>query len=152
MDIAEANQDAAKGAFLPQVSLGINARSALLTRALPEMIRVGTHLGAQAETFVGLAGLGDLLATCSSPLSRNYQVGYGLSQGKSLEQVLEELKSTAEGVNTTNVLMSLARREKIPVPIARQVYRLLHGKITPEEAVQALMDRELKQEFEDELL
>ncbi|MEM9770737.1 MAG: NAD(P)H-dependent glycerol-3-phosphate dehydrogenase [Cyanobacteria bacterium P01_D01_bin.73] len=134
------------------LNLGVNAKSALLTRALPEMIRVGTQLGAQPETFVGLAGLGDLLATCSSALSRNYRVGYGLSQGKSLEQVLEELKSTAEGVNTTNVLMNLARREKIPVPIARQVHRLIHGKITPEEAVQALMDRDLKQEFEDELL
>ena len=134
------------------LNLGTNARSALLTRALPEMIRVGTQLGAQPETFVGLAGLGDLLATCSSPLSRNYQVGFGLSQGKSLDQVLEDLKSTAEGVNTTNVLINLARREKIPVPIARQVFRLLNGKITPEDAVQALMDRELKQEFEDELL
>ncbi|MGD1937755.1 MAG: NAD(P)H-dependent glycerol-3-phosphate dehydrogenase [Cyanophyceae cyanobacterium] len=134
------------------LSLGTNARSALLTRALPEMIRVGTQLGAQPETFVGLAGLGDLLATCSSPLSRNYRVGFGLSQGKALEDILDELKSTAEGVNTANVLMELARREKIPMPIARQVYRLLHGKITPEEAVQALMDRELKQEFEDELL
>lgn len=134
------------------LNLGTNAKAALLTRALPEMIRVGTQLGAQPETFFGLAGLGDLLATCSSPLSRNYRVGYGLAQGQSLEEVLEELQSTAEGVNTTNVLMDLARREQIPVPIARQVYRLLHGKVTPQEAVQTLMARDLKQEFEDELL
>ena len=134
------------------LNLGTNAKSALITRALPEMIRIGTQLGAQPETFVGLAGLGDLLATCSSSLSRNYRVGYGLSHGKSLEEVLENLQGTAEGVNTTNVLMNLAHREKIPVPIAFQVYRLLHGKITPQEAVQALMARELKQEFEDELL
>lgn len=134
------------------LKLGTNAKAALLTRALPEMIRVGTQLGAQPETFFGLAGLGDLLATCSSSLSRNYRVGYGLAQGQSLEEVLEGLQSTAEGVNTTNVLMDLARREKIPVPIARQVYRLLHGKATPQEAVQTLMARDLKQEFEDELL
>ena len=134
------------------LELGTNAKAALLTRALPEMIRVGTQLGAQPETFFGLAGLGDLLATCSSPLSRNYRVGFGLAQGQSLEAVLEGLKSTAEGVNTTNVLVNLARREQIPVPIARQVYRLLSGKVTPLEAVQALMERELKQEFEDDLL
>ncbi len=134
------------------LQLGINAKAALLTRALPEMIRVGTHLGAQPETFFGLAGLGDLLATCSSALSRNYRVGYGLSQGKSLETVLTELNSTAEGVNTTQVLVALARREGIAVPIARQVDRLLRGAITPEAAVQALMARDLKQEFEDDLL
>ncbi|WP_445260595.1 NAD(P)H-dependent glycerol-3-phosphate dehydrogenase, partial [Picosynechococcus sp. PCC 7002] len=77
------------------LKLGTNAKSALITRALPEMIRVGAHLGAQPETFLGLAGLGDMLATCTSPLSRNYRVGYGLAQGKSLEQILEELGSTA---------------------------------------------------------
>ena len=131
------------------LQLGTNAKAALLTRALPEMIRVGTQLGATAETFFGLSGLGDLLATCDSPLSRNYQVGYGLAQGKSLEQVLEELEGTAEGVNTTNVLMKLANQEAIPVPIARQVYRLIHGKNTPQEAVQALMERDLKPEFCD---
>lgn len=131
------------------LQLGTNAKAALLTRALPEMIRVGTQLGATAETFFGLSGLGDLLATCDSPLSRNYQVGYGLAQGKSLEQVLEELEGTAEGVNTTNVLIKLANQKAIPVPIARQVYRLIHGKNTPQEAVQALMERDLKPEFCD---
>jgi glycerol-3-phosphate dehydrogenase (NAD(P)+) len=131
------------------LQLGTNAKAALLTRALPEMIRVGTHMGASTETFFGLSGLGDLLATCDSPLSRNYQVGYGLAQDKSLEQILEELEGTAEGVNTTNVLVKLANQEAIPVPIARQVYRLIHGKSTPQEAVQALMERDLKPEFCD---
>lgn len=131
------------------LQLGTNAKAALLTRALPEMIRVGTQMGASTETFFGLSGLGDLLATCDSPLSRNYQVGYGLAQGKSLEQILEELEGTAEGVNTTNVLVKLANQEAIPVPIARQVYRLIHGKSTPQEAVQALMERDLKSEFCD---
>ena len=86
------------------------------------------------------------MATCTSPLSRNYRVGMGLSQGKDLEQILEELGSTAEGVNTTQVLVNLANREGIPIPISRQVYRLLKGKITPLEAVSNLMDRELKPE------
>ncbi|MBE9128730.1 MULTISPECIES: NAD(P)H-dependent glycerol-3-phosphate dehydrogenase [unclassified Coleofasciculus] len=131
------------------LQLGTNAKSALITRALTEMIRIGTHLGGQAETFFGLSGLGDMLATCSSMLSRNYRVGYGLAQGKTLEQVLEELQSTAEGVNTANVLIEIANREEIPVPISRQVYRLLNNKITPQQAVEALMERDLKPEFCD---
>ncbi|PSB10540.1 NAD(P)H-dependent glycerol-3-phosphate dehydrogenase, partial [filamentous cyanobacterium CCP2] len=128
------------------LNLGTNARSGLITRALPEIIRVGTHLGGQKETFFGLSGLGDLLATCTSPLSRNYRVGYGLAQGKSLEQILTELQSTAEGVNTTNVLMDLADRQNIPVPVSYQVYLLLNGKISPQQAVEALMERDLKPE------
>lgn len=128
------------------LKLGTNAKSALLTRALPEMIRIGVGLGAQIETFYGLSGLGDLLTTCNSALSRNYRVGYGLAQGKSLEQVLADLHSTAEGVNTTNVLIDLAQQQNIEVPISTQVYRLINGKITPEQAVLALMERALKPE------
>ncbi|MEL7331483.1 MAG: NAD(P)H-dependent glycerol-3-phosphate dehydrogenase [Cyanobacteria bacterium J06560_2] len=129
------------------LSLGTNAKSALITRALPEVIRIGMHLGAaEVETFYGLSGLGDMLATCSSTLSRNYRVGYGLAQGKSLDQILEELGGTAEGVNTANVLMAIANREGIAAPISRQVNRLLEGNITPEEAVESLMERELKPE------
>jgi glycerol-3-phosphate dehydrogenase (NAD(P)+) len=131
------------------MKLGTNAKAALLTRALPEMIRVGTRLGGVAETFFGLSGLGDLIATCDSPLSRNYQVGYGLAAGKTLEGILEELKGTAEGVNTTEVLIKIATREGIAVPIAEQVHRLLKGKITPTQAIQELMERELKSEFGD---
>jgi glycerol-3-phosphate dehydrogenase (NAD(P)+) len=129
------------------LQLGTNAKSALLTRALPEMMRVGIRLGAKAETFYGLSGLGDLLATCNSPLSRNYRVGFGLAEGKSLEQVLEELQSTAEGVNTANVLIDLADRREIEVPVSRQVYRLLNGEITPQKAVLGLMERALKPEI-----
>ena len=131
------------------MKLGTNAKAALLTRALPEMIRIGIHLGASAETFFGLSGLGDLMATCDSSLSRNYQVGYGLAHGKPLEQILADLEGTAEGVNTANVLVKIADLEAIAVPIARQVHRLLRAKITPEEAIQALMERDLKPEFCD---
>jgi glycerol-3-phosphate dehydrogenase (NAD(P)+) len=125
---------------------GANARSALITRALPEVIRIGTRLGGKAETFMGLSGLGDMLATCTSPLSRNYSVGYGLARGKPLSQILQELNSTAEGVNTTQVLIQIADREEIPVPISREVYRLLNCQITAQEAVEALMERDLKPE------
>ncbi len=128
------------------LKLGTNAKAALLTRALPEIIRVGNYLGAQTETFFGLSGLGDLLATCNSPLSRNYQVGYGLAQGKSLDEVLADLEGTAEGINTTKVLMQIATQGNLYVPITEQVFQLLQNKITPEQAVRALMERSLKSE------
>ncbi|WP_448597168.1 NAD(P)H-dependent glycerol-3-phosphate dehydrogenase [Thermoleptolyngbya sp.] len=128
------------------LKLGTNAKSALITRALAEMIRVGTYLGGETDTFFGLSGLGDLLATCNSPLSRNYQVGYQLAQGLSLARVLADLEGTAEGVNTANVLFELAQREQIPMPIAHQVYLLLNEQITPQQAVEALMERDLKSE------
>lgn len=128
------------------LNLGTNAKAALMTRAITEMIRVGTHLGAQPETFFGLSGLGDMLATCNSILSRNYRVGLGLAQGKALPDILDSIQGTAEGVNTANVLIALAEREHIAVPIAFQVCQLLNGKISPEEAVTALMERNLKSE------
>jgi glycerol-3-phosphate dehydrogenase (NAD(P)+) len=129
------------------LKLGNNAKSALLTRGLAEMIRVGQHWGAKTETFYGLSGMGDLLTTCNSPLSRNYQVGYGLAQGKTSSQVLAELKGTAEGINTTKVLVQIADRNQIYMPIAVLVDRLLLGDITAEEAIVALMSRDSKSEY-----
>jgi glycerol-3-phosphate dehydrogenase (NAD(P)+) len=129
------------------LKLGTNAKAALLTRALPEVVRVGTYLGGQEKTFFGLSGLGDLLATCNSPLSRNYQVGYRLAQGESLEEILATLEGTAEGLNTTAVLMKIAENQGLYMPIVQQVSQLLQGKITPQLAVKALMERDLKNEF-----
>jgi glycerol-3-phosphate dehydrogenase (NAD(P)+) len=128
------------------LQLGTNAKAALVTRGLAEIIRVGTYWGAKAETFYGLSGLGDLLATCNSALSRNYQVGYGLAQGKTLTDVIAQLQGTAEGVNTTQVLIKLANEQAIAVPISHQVDRLLNGDITPQAAVEALMLRDYKPE------
>ena len=128
------------------LQLGTNAKAALLTRGLAEMIRIGIDWGAQAETFYGLSGLGDLLATCNSPLSRNYQVGYGLAQGKSLPKILQEIGSTAEGVNTTSVLAQRGENKGIYLPISYQVQRLLNNEITPQAAVAALMLRDTKPE------
>lgn len=129
------------------LELGTNAKAALLTRGLTEMIRIGTNWGAKAETFYGLSGLGDLLATCNSHLSRNYQVGYQLGLGKSLEEVLAGLEGTAEGVNTTPVLIQRAKEHNIYTPISFLVYQLLQREITPQEAVSALMLRDAKPEY-----
>lgn len=128
------------------LQLGTNAKAALVTRGLAEIIRVGSCLGAKVETFSGLSGLGDLLATCNSPLSRNYQVGYGLAQGKSLSEVLAHLEGTAEGINTAHVLMDIACQHNIAVPISEQVHHLLNANITPQAAVEALMERSVKPE------
>jgi glycerol-3-phosphate dehydrogenase (NAD(P)+) len=129
------------------LQLGTNAKAALVTRGLAEIIRVGTYWGGKPETFYGLSGLGDLLATCNSALSRNYQVGYGLAQGKALTDVIAQLQGTAEGVNTTQVLIKLANEQAIAVPISHQVDRLLSGDITPQAAVEALMLRDYKPEI-----
>jgi len=127
--------------------LGANAKASLITRALAEMVRVAVALGAHAHTLYGLSGLGDLLATCNSPLSRNYRLGYGLAQGRNLATVLQELQTTVEGVNTTQVLVQLADQRGIRVPIAQQVYQLLQQRVTPQQAVFELMGRDLKAEF-----
>jgi glycerol-3-phosphate dehydrogenase (NAD(P)+) len=128
------------------LGLGSNAKAGLLTRGLAEIVRIGTHWGADPETFYGLSGLGDLLATCSSSLSRNYQVGYGLAEGRSLAEILAQLEGTAEGVNTTKVLMQIARQNQVELPITTMVDRALQGQITPAEALTALMLRDNRPE------
>lgn len=129
--------------------LGTNAKAALVTRGLTEMVRIGNTLGAKTETFYGLSGLGDLLATCNSPLSRNYQVGYQLANSKTLPEVLSSLSGTAEGVNTCRVLMEIAQKYSIAIPITEQVYQLLAGEITPRQALDKLMLRDIKSEFDN---
>lgn len=129
------------------LQLGTNAKAALLTRGLTEIVRIGNSWGAKTETFYGLSGLGDLLATCNSPLSRNYQVGYCLAQGKTLEATLANLKGTAEGVNTAKVLMQRAQQHNISIPITTQVHRLLTSKVTPRQALEELMLRDIKPEI-----
>jgi glycerol-3-phosphate dehydrogenase (NAD(P)+) len=128
------------------LKLGNNAKSALLTRGLAEIIRIGQHWGGKTATFYGLSGLGDLLTTCNSPLSRNYQVGYGLAQGKTLSEVLTDLQGTAEGINTTKVLIQIANQHDIYLPITVLVDRLLQGQITAQDGMVALMSRDRKSE------
>ncbi|MFQ4146170.1 NAD(P)H-dependent glycerol-3-phosphate dehydrogenase [Chlorogloeopsis sp. ULAP02] len=127
--------------------LGTNAKAALVTRGLTEMVRIGIHWGGKQETFYGLSGLGDLLATCNSPLSRNYQVGYQLACGKTLTEILAHLQGTAEGINTTKVLMQRSKQQNISAPITEEVYRLLQGEVTPRQALEELMLRDIKPEY-----
>jgi len=127
--------------------LGTNAKAALVTRGLTEMVRIAHIWGAKPETFYGLSGLGDLLVTCNSPLSRNYQVGYQLAMGKPLSEILLNLTGTAEGVNTCQVLMRIAQQENVTIPISEQVYRLLQGEVTPRQALEELMLRNTKPEY-----
>jgi glycerol-3-phosphate dehydrogenase (NAD(P)+) len=110
-----------------ELKFGWNARAMLITRGLAEMVRFGKALGAKESTFLGLAGMGDLLATASSPLSRNYRVGRGLARGLKLDQVLAELGSTAEGVRTTEFVHKYAVEHGIYMPITTGVYQLLTG-------------------------
>ncbi len=128
------------------LELGTNAQSALITRGLAEMIRIAGYWGGKADTLYGLAGMGDLMATCSSPLSRNYQVGYRLAQGETIDQVLATLEGTAEGINTCMVLIELATHAAIDLPITQQVSRLLQGQVTPMDALNILMSRVSKPE------
>ena len=128
------------------LGFGDNARGALLTRGLAEMTRLGTALGARPETFSGLSGMGDLITTCSSKLSRNHQVGIAIAQGKKLEAVLKELVMVAEGVKTTTAANQLARLHGVEMPIADQMQAILFEGKDPREGVMALMQREPKAE------
>lgn len=126
---------------LDALGLGANARSALISRGLAEMVRFSEYFGARQETFLGLAGVGDLLATCSSSLSRNYRVGQALASGKTLEQALDELGSTAEGVQTCMNVWKFAEKRGIYMPITEGVYRVIQGQCSAREALHQLMTR-----------
>jgi glycerol-3-phosphate dehydrogenase (NAD(P)+) len=126
---------------LDAMQLGWNARAMLITRGLAEMVRFGVAMGAEESTFLGLAGVGDLLATCSSPLSRNYRVGLRLAKGETLEAILSDLGSTAEGVRTTESVWEFAQKRKISMPITEGVYRLLKGGVSVQDVLHQLMTR-----------
>jgi glycerol-3-phosphate dehydrogenase (NAD(P)+) len=126
---------------LDALKLGWNARSMLITRGIAEMVRFGMAMGAKQSTFLGLAGIGDVLATCSSPLSRNYTVGMRIAQGERLETVLEDLGSTAEGVRTTESVWKFASANHISMPITEGVFHLLEGKLPAQDVLKELMTR-----------
>jgi glycerol-3-phosphate dehydrogenase (NAD(P)+) len=129
------------------LELGHNARSALITRGLAEMTRLGEALGADARTFSGLSGLGDLVLTCTGDLSRNRTVGMKLGQGLKLEEILESMRMVAEGVKTTLATVRLARRSNVELPIAEQIYKVLYEDKDPREAIHELMTRVLRSEI-----
>lgn len=126
--------------------LGANARASLLTRALAEMGLVLVGLGGRQETLYGLAGLGDLLATATSPLSRNYRFGLGLAAGHDPQQLAQQIEGIVEGVPTCAGLCALAERRGWSLPVAEQVQALVEGRIDPEGALRRLMERRLTQE------
>ena len=121
------------------LKLGENSKSMLLTRALAEMSRFAVQLGANPLTFIGLAGVGDLIATCSSPLSRNYQVGFALGSGKTLEDVIEDLEQTAEGVNTIHIVKHKADEFGVHMPIVNGLYDIIFNQRPLPEVMAALM-------------
>jgi glycerol-3-phosphate dehydrogenase (NAD(P)+) len=128
------------------LGFGDNTRAALLTRALAELSRLGVALGGRPETFAGLAGMGDLVATCSSDKSRNHRVGFALASGKSLRDVVAEMHTVAEGVKTTKSVLGLAERTGVDMPIAAHVGMVLDGVMSPREGVLSLMTRQAKAE------
>jgi glycerol-3-phosphate dehydrogenase (NAD(P)+) len=128
------------------LELGRNARAALVTRGLAEMVRLGVSEGGQAETFMGLAGLGDLVLTCTGELSRNREVGVGLARGLSLEQALARLGHVAEGVRSAEAVRDRALRHAIEMPITEAVCSVLSGAAAPIEAVQRLLTRDPRPE------
>jgi glycerol-3-phosphate dehydrogenase (NAD(P)+) len=128
--------------FCDGLALGLNARAALITRGLAEITRLGVALGARAETFTGLSGLGDLVLTATGDLSRNRKVGLLLAQGQSLQQALASLGHVAEGVYCARTVVQRARALGVDMPISQAVVALLDGRLQPEQAVAMLMGRE----------
>jgi glycerol-3-phosphate dehydrogenase (NAD(P)+) len=128
------------------LGFGANTRVALITRGLVEMTRLGVALGARRETFMGLAGMGDLMLTCTDNLSRNRRMGLALAAGKSVEEAQEEIQQVVEGVLAAEAVHEVAEKLGIEMPICHQVYRILYEGASPREAVGALMRRDLKSE------
>lgn len=128
------------------LGFGQNTLAALITRALAELTRLGTAMGGRAETFAGLAGMGDLIATCQSDQSRNNRVGMELARGKKLDAIISEMNMVAEGVKTVTPVLELAAEHGVETPIASQVSQVLHHGVHPRDAVLTLMTREARPE------
>lgn len=128
---------------------GWNSRAALITRGLAELARLGVALGGDPLTFLGLAGNGDLIATCSSPDSRNHRVGFALGQSRRLDDILAETKMVPEGVDSTPAVLALAREAGVEMPVAEQVGAMLAGERSIDAAVESLMGRRLTSELHD---
>jgi len=129
------------------LGLGNNARASLITRGLAEITRLGVAMGAEEKTFAGLSGLGDLVLTCTSVLSRNYTLGIKLGQGMKLKDILEQTISVVEGVETAESAFELSNKYNVEMPIVEQVYKIINEGKDPVLAVSDLMSRSLKSEF-----
>jgi glycerol-3-phosphate dehydrogenase (NAD(P)+) len=131
---------------LEGLGFGFNTMAALLTRGLAEMARLGAAMGANPLTFAGLAGMGDLVLTCTGGLSRNRALGARLGKGERLDDILKSTKTVAEGVKTTKAARELAKKYSVEMPVVEEVYRILYEGKDPRQAVKDLMGRELKDE------
>lgn len=130
------------------LGFGANTRAALITRGLAEMMRLGTELGGQAETFMGLAGLGDLVLTCTDDQSRNRRVGLALGRGNNLAEAIDTIGQAVEGVKSAPEIFQLASQLGVEMPITEQVYRVLYEGLPAQQAVEALLGREQKPEYQ----
>jgi glycerol-3-phosphate dehydrogenase (NAD(P)+) len=128
------------------MGLGHNAMAALITRGLAEMTRLAVAMGGKPQTLAGLAGLGDLVLTCTGDLSRNRTVGVELARGRKLDEIVSSMRMVAEGVKTTDAAVDLAKRYSVEMPIAAQMFQMLHAGSSPQEAIRRLMERSLKGE------
>jgi len=128
------------------LGLGDNAKSALLTRGMVEISRLGQALGGKKNTFFGLAGIGDLITTCISPHGRNRSVGVRIGKGETLTQILKSMQQVAEGVWTTKAVMKVIKKYKVEMPITQEVYKILFEDKDPMKAVYTLMTRKPKTE------
>lgn len=133
------------------MNLGLNARAGLITRGLNEMLRLSAAIGAQPETLMGLAGLGDLVLTCTGDLSRNRRLGLALGRGQSLEDAVREIGQVVESVQTADEVMRQAERHDIELPISSAVRAVLHGEITPADGLRQLLARDQKPEYPETL-
>lgn len=133
------------------LGLGLNTRAAMITRGLAEIRRAGIALGADPHTFSGLAGVGDLLLTCTGNLSRNYTVGKKLGQGMTIDEILSEMRMVAEGVKTTKSVYNLSRKLGVEMPICNEVYAVIYEGVSARDAVFRLMTRTLKDEIDQEV-
>jgi glycerol-3-phosphate dehydrogenase (NAD(P)+) len=129
------------------LGFGANTRIALITRALAEMTRLGTALGARKETFMGLAGMGDLVLTCTDDQSRNRRFGLAIARGAGAEQALREIGQVVEGYNGARAVRAVAAKLGVPMPIVEQIYRVLYEGLRPRDAVDALMRRPIAEEL-----
>jgi len=132
------------------LGLGFNARASLITRGLVEITRLGIAMGAHRRTFSGLSGVGDLILTCTSNLSRNYSLGYRLGKGEKLAEIMKGTREVVEGVDTSDSAVRLAQRYSVEMPITEEVFEILHRDKSPVDALRELMTRPLKEEFPEE--
>ncbi len=131
------------------LQLGLNARAALITRGMTEIRRLGLKLGANPRTFTGLAGIGDLILTCTGDLSRNHTVGVKIGRGEKVSDILSQMRMVAEGVKTARSVYNLSRKLNVDMPIFHEAYRILYEDFSPKEAIYRLMTRDLKQELDE---